>query len=104
MTILTIKQDTSVALYKTPVSPLEDTVKIKEVFREGVINWKEASKSYQKQIRAQSISMLAEAWSVSEDSLRRLEIGFDKFAYTFPMRNWQGEIVGIRRRPYKEIH
>ena len=44
---------------------------------------------------------LADAWGVSTESLRRLGIGFDAGAYTFPMRNARGEIVGIRKRDYE---
>lgn len=100
---MSIEQDAHVALSKTPVSPLEDTMKIKEVFREGNHNYQEDNKKFQSQIGAQTILKLAEAWGVSEKALRRIEIGFDKSAYTFPMRNWQGEIVGIRKRSYKDI-
>ncbi len=100
---MSIEQDITVSPDKTPVSPLEDTLKITEVFREGIYNWEEDNKRFQEQIGAQSISNLAEAWGVSEKDVRRLGIGFDTNAYTFPMRNWRGKIVGIRKRSYKDI-
>lgn len=41
---------------------------------------------------------IAAGLCVSRDSLARLSIGFDGEAYTFPMLNADGEIVGFRRR------
>ena len=97
------EQDIAVCPDKTRVSPLEDTLKIRKVFREGIHNWEEDNKRFQGQIGAQSISELAGAWSIVKEALRRLGIGFDTNAYTFPMRNWQGKIVGFRKRSYKDI-
>ncbi len=103
---MSFEQDSTVALDQTLVSPLEDTVKIKNVYRERGINWKEQNNIFQQQIGQQSILKLAEAWGVSQESLRRIGIGFDTStsAYTFPMKNWQGDVVGIRKRSFKEIH
>lgn len=102
-----VRQDISVAPNETPASPLEDSLKMKKSSGREIRNLQKDNETFQKQIRAQSISELAGKWGVSEESLRRLGTGFDKlakFAYTFPMRNWRGEIVGIRKRSYKDIH
>jgi hypothetical protein len=37
---------------------------------------------------------------VSAEALRRLGIGYDTGAYTFPMMNARGETIGIRKRAY----
>ena len=102
---MSIEQDTYVALSKTPVSSLEDaTLKTTEAFREGIHYWESLNERYQSQISARAILKLARTWGVCEEDVRRLETGFDKSTYTFPMRNWQGEIVGIRKRSYKDVH
>jgi len=47
--------------------------------------------------------MVAKTLGVSNESLRRLELGFNQHAYTFPMRDSSGEIVGFRLRPFKDV-
>ena len=49
-------------------------------------------------IRREQLESLANALGVSERSLRRLGVGFDACAFTFPMRDGGGIVVGIRRR------
>jgi hypothetical protein len=44
------------------------------------------------------VAQLAARLVVSSESLRRLHIGYDGRAYTFPMRDGSGQIIGIRRR------
>ncbi len=100
---MSIEQDIAVSPDRTQASPLEDTLKIRKVFREGIHNWEQENKRYQTDVGAQSISKLAGEWGVSKEALRRLGIGFDTNAYTFPMRNWRGKIVGFRKRSYKDI-
>src|SRR5580658_7960404 len=41
---------------------------------------------------------LANRIKVSTESLEKLGIGFDGFAYTFPMYDGHGRIIGIQRR------
>ena len=45
---------------------------------------------------------LAKELGVSEESLRRLGLGFQGFAYTIPMQDGDGRIVGYRQRPAKD--
>ncbi|UCC30849.1 MAG: toprim domain-containing protein [Phycisphaerales bacterium] len=44
------------------------------------------------------VAQLARCLGVSAESLRRLHTGYDGWAYTFPMRDGTGRIIGIRRR------
>ena len=53
---------------------------------------------YSRQMTSQQVNTISEQLGVSEQSLRRLNIGWDGQAYTFPMSNAQGQIIGIRRR------
>ena len=55
-------------------------------------------RQYGGQITGQQIHMLGQRLGVSIDSLKRLSIGWDGGAYTFPMRDSKGQIVGFRRR------
>lgn len=53
---------------------------------------------YSRQITSQQVNNLSQQLGVSTQSLRRLRIGFNGEAYTFPMSDTQGRIIGIRRR------
>ncbi len=90
---------------KTPVSHQVDTPKqtIKSLGGES-LSWEELSKKYESNISPSSVLDLARDWAVSPESLRALGIGFAEHTYTFPMRNAEGEVVGIRTRQYKDSH
>lgn len=64
--------------------------------------WQALSNQFQRKIGAPAIERLADLWVVTPDALRCLGIGFDAGAYTFPMRNASGEIIGIRKRGYDD--
>ncbi len=51
--------------------------------------------------RLQNISILAESLSVSPRSLERLEVGWNGQGHTFPMRDGQENVIGIRVRAPK---
>jgi hypothetical protein len=53
---------------------------------------------YSRQITSQQINALSQQLGVSAQSLKRLNIGWDGKAYTFPMSNGFGKLIGIRRR------
>ena len=90
---------------KTAVSYQVDTLKkIKIVLGEESLSWEELSQEYRSNIGSNSVMKLAEDWTVSPDSLYALNVGFADHAYTFPMKNGDGEIVGIRTRQYKDSH
>ena len=99
------KQDTHDLSNRTPVSHQVDTVKksIKSLGKE-YLTWKELSEKSRSNISDSSVLKLAEDLAVSPESLYALNIGFAEHAYTFPMRNGDGEIVGIRKRPYRDPH
>lgn len=69
-------------------------------------DWAELGGKYQANIRRATLKRLARDFGVSADSLARLGVGFDTGvdAFTFPMRNAIGEIVGLRYRPRKDPH
>ena len=71
------------------------------MFREGITTWKKRNESFRENLRVDSLEKYARELGVTTDSLDRLEIGFDTYCYTFPMRSADGEIVGIRTRPLK---
>jgi hypothetical protein len=53
---------------------------------------------YSRQIKDEQLNNLSQQLGVSTQSLKRLRIGWDGQAYTFPMSNDFGKIIGIRRR------
>ncbi|MHC4618378.1 MAG: hypothetical protein ACYTEQ_11570 [Planctomycetota bacterium] len=55
-------------------------------------------KKYQEQLDQHRLNLLAEQLGVSAESLMRLKAGWDGQAYTFPMSDAEGRIIGIRRR------
>ncbi len=58
----------------------------------------ETSAAFETAITAGQITELSRSLGVSETSLRRLHVGWDGEAYTFPMRNEKLKIIGVRRR------
>jgi len=53
---------------------------------------------YESLISDRAVKQLAHELGVSVRSLRRLTVGWDGDAFTFPMRDATGTVVGIRRR------
>jgi len=53
---------------------------------------------YSRQIKDEQLNGLSQQLGVSAQSLKQLRIGFDGQAYTFPMSDSQGRIIGMRRR------
>ena len=60
--------------------------------------WEDKARAFAKNIGDGTISKLASTWTVSPESLRALGVGFDTYAYTFPLYDPDGEIIGIRYR------
>jgi hypothetical protein len=56
---------------------------------------------FRKNLRAASLKKYAGTLGVSVQMLKLMGIGFYKYAYTFPMRDAEGHIVGFRLRPVK---
>lgn len=61
------------------------------------VDWKKLQKIYRSNLNGH-LSSVAESLGVTCDSLDSLGMGWDGMACTFPMRNANGETVGIRRR------
>ena len=90
---------------KTAVSHQVDTIEKSKKYLGGEsLSWKELSEKSRSNIGHSSALNLADDWKVSAESLYALGIGFAEHAYTFPMRNAEGETVGIRTRQYKDSH
>jgi len=53
---------------------------------------------YSRQIKDEQLNDLGQQLGVSTSSLNRLRIGWDGKAYTFPMSNDFGNVIGIQRR------
>ncbi len=53
---------------------------------------------YQSQLTSEKLHVLAHSLGLSAGSLQRLRVGWDGTAYTFPMSDAVGRIIGIRRR------
>ncbi len=53
---------------------------------------------YRERISRRQVAMLARALGVSAASLDRLSVGWDGEAFAFPMRDADGQVIGIRRR------
>lgn len=53
---------------------------------------------YSRQITRKQLDDLSQQLGVSRQSLKRLFVGWDGKAYTFPMSNEKQKIIGIRRR------
>lgn len=61
-------------------------------------DFKALQQQYSRQITSQQLNDLSERLGVSTQSLKRLRVGWDGGAYTFPMSYSNGAIIGIRRR------
>jgi hypothetical protein len=53
---------------------------------------------YQSQLTSEKLHVLARSLGLSAGSLQRLRLGWDSSAWTFPMSNDLGRVIGIRRR------
>jgi len=56
------------------------------------------ARQYEGQLTTDDLNTLAACLGVSTQSLQRLHVGWDDKAYTFPISNSDGRIIGIRRR------
>lgn len=56
------------------------------------------TKQFQERLTAEKLNSLSGSLGLSKESLQRLGIGWDGQAYTFPMSNDFGKIIGIRLR------
>jgi len=63
--------------------------------------WESRLETFRRQISRASLERLAADWHVSPAALEALGIGFDRYAYTFPMSNAAGQVIGLHLRPTK---
>lgn len=66
--------------------------------RNGCRDFAELARRYQGQLTRDRLGALAQSLGISPRSLQRLRGGWDGRAYTFPMSDAAGKVVGIRRR------
>jgi hypothetical protein len=84
------------------VTRLEDTSEDNGLdFREDSSKWERQQETFRKQLGRASLEKKAADWHVSPAALEALGIGFDRYAYTFPMRDAAGHVVGLHYRPTK---
>jgi hypothetical protein len=62
------------------------------------IDFSKLAKEYQDRLSDRQSRWLGESLQITEKSLKRLGTGFDGKAFTFPMRDENLNIIGIRRR------
>jgi phage/plasmid primase-like uncharacterized protein len=85
----------AIELQQTTAEPAKlTTEKLAELAR----NYRDATLRRDVAQSAADISVLAQALGVSADALRRLNVGHDGTAWTFPMRQGNGRIIGLHRR------
>ena len=63
-----------------------------------VIDFTEQAHQAQSTITDEQVDRLAVSLGVTAKSLKRLSVGYDGQAYTFPMRDEKRRIIGVRRR------
>lgn len=56
------------------------------------------ARQYQEQLTEEKLHQLSMQLKISTESLTKLNIGWDGKAYTFPMSDTKGRVIGIRRR------
>ena len=73
-------------------------MKIGAIGKAQSADYGQLAQQYRQQITDDRLKVLSQLLSVSQESLRRLHVGWDGKAYTFGMSNDFGKIIGIRRR------
>ncbi|MFX0194890.1 MAG: hypothetical protein ACFFCW_02115 [Candidatus Hodarchaeota archaeon] len=68
------------------------------ISREQSRDFGQLVRQYQQQLTGERLDALADSLGVSVQSLERLNVGWDSKAYTFPMSNDFGKVIGIQRR------
>lgn len=62
------------------------------------VDFSDKAQAYASNMNAARYGEISKALGVSPESLRRLRTGWDGRAFTFPMRDGKGAVIGIRRR------
>jgi len=62
------------------------------------LNFEQMAVAYQSELAPKRLRALARSLGVSTGSLQRLKVGWDGSAYTFPMSDGSGRVIGVRRR------
>ncbi len=65
---------------------------------EPVLDFDKLTEQYEHAARDNDVARLAAVLGLSTDALRRLSIGYDGESWTFPMRDEERRVTGIRRR------
>jgi hypothetical protein len=84
-----------------PMGHQEYPLEYNKVMGKDSIDWEEKAEQGRQALYPDSREKYAGELGVSPESLRRLGMGFDTHAYTFPMRRADGSVCGIRTRPLK---
>ena len=62
------------------------------------INWESLNKCYTQTFQGIAVRHLSNPFQVYGTTLRQIETGWDREAYTFPVRDSDDQIIGIQRR------
>ena len=62
------------------------------------VDFSKLAREYQDRLSERQLRWLGASLGITEKSLKRLRVGFDGKAFTFPMRDENLRIIGIRRR------
>jgi hypothetical protein len=73
-------------------------VKTTVIQQSKLVDFEQLTELYRQQITEDRLESLSQQLGVSIHSLKRLHTGWDGRAYTFPMRDENMKIIGIRRR------
>ena len=98
-----VQGDTRDPTHATPATPLEDAREDNAlVFRGRGAGAAAQQEAFRAQLGQASLDALARGLGVTAASLEALAIGFDKYAYTFPMRDAEGDVIGFALRGHKD--
>jgi len=92
------KRRTDARFVRARVRPLEDSENNDGSLGGEPCDWAALAAQYKQAVSEKSVARLAQTWGVSVESLKALSVGFDGAAFTFPMKDGEGRIVGLRRR------
>ena len=100
------REETRFSSRENLTSPQEETLHTTTTGESVIteIDWEEKQRQTSQAISASTLKAVASELGVTVESLREIGIGFDEFAITFPTRSAEGNVIGMRMRPLKDLH
>lgn len=81
-----------------PISPIEYRKALPDDPKLSNAQLEDLAREYATGVHPDRLAKISESLSLSVESLRNLDIGWDGKAWTFPMRTHDGKLTGFRRR------